>query len=75
MALRAALSHRNSCVRALQPAAASACFKRFSFVDDRGQSFDLTEFDSSPPSWVACHDNDEQHARLASHVNVWKDNG
>ncbi|KAF8553713.1 ARM repeat-containing protein [Imleria badia] len=37
------------------------------------QPFDLTELDWSPEIWVACHDEDEQNARLASHV--WEDNG
>ncbi|KAH0828924.1 armadillo-type protein [Lanmaoa asiatica] len=37
------------------------------------QSFDLTELDWSPQLWIACHDEDEQNARLASHV--WEDNG
>ncbi|KAH7908270.1 armadillo-type protein [Hygrophoropsis aurantiaca] len=37
------------------------------------QSFDLTEFDWSSELWLACHDEDEQNARLALHV--WDDNG
>ncbi|KIJ11894.1 hypothetical protein PAXINDRAFT_157123 [Paxillus involutus ATCC 200175] len=37
------------------------------------QPFDLTDFDWSPELWVACHDDDEQNARLANHV--WDDNG
>lgn len=37
------------------------------------QPFDLTELDWSPQLWIACHDEDEQNARLASHV--WEDNG
>ncbi|KAJ7281606.1 armadillo-type protein [Mycena rebaudengoi] len=37
------------------------------------QPFDLTDLDWSPQLWVACHDDDEQNARLARHV--WEDNG
>ncbi|KAF5363220.1 hypothetical protein D9758_008404 [Tetrapyrgos nigripes] len=37
------------------------------------QPFDLTDFDWSPALWIACHDDDEQNARLARHV--WEDNG
>ena len=33
----------------------------------------MTELDWSPELWVACHDEDEQNARLARHV--WEDNG
>ncbi|KAI9568698.1 hypothetical protein HD554DRAFT_2021763 [Boletus coccyginus] len=34
--------------------------------------FDLIVLDWSHPLWIACHDKDEQNARLASHV--WEDN-
>ncbi|KIJ63493.1 hypothetical protein HYDPIDRAFT_175892 [Hydnomerulius pinastri MD-312] len=37
------------------------------------QPFDLTDLDWSPELWIACHDDDEQNARLANHV--WEDNG
>ncbi|KAF9479098.1 ARM repeat-containing protein [Pholiota conissans] len=37
------------------------------------QPFDLTDMDWSPELWIACHDDDEQNARLAIHV--WEDNG
>ncbi|OJA10082.1 hypothetical protein AZE42_06300 [Rhizopogon vesiculosus] len=37
------------------------------------QPFDLTDLDWSPQLWIACHDDDEQNARLAHHV--WEDNG
>ncbi|KAG1731829.1 armadillo-type protein [Suillus paluster] len=37
------------------------------------QPFDLTDLDWSPQLWIACHDDDEQNARLANHV--WEDNG
>ncbi|KAH7929550.1 ARM repeat-containing protein [Leucogyrophana mollusca] len=37
------------------------------------QPFDLTDLDWSPELWLACHDEDEQNARLALHV--WEDNG
>lgn len=37
------------------------------------QPFDLTELDWTPELWVACHDNDERNAALASHL--WEDNG
>ncbi|KAF9234000.1 armadillo-type protein [Melanogaster broomeanus] len=37
------------------------------------QPFDLTDFDWSAQLWVACHDDDEQNARLANHA--WEDNG
>ncbi|KAG9126171.1 translational activator of GCN4, partial [Ceratobasidium sp. 392] len=37
------------------------------------QPFDLTELDWSPEIWIACHDDDEQNARLARHL--WDDNG
>ncbi|KAF8883249.1 armadillo-type protein [Infundibulicybe gibba] len=37
------------------------------------QPFDLTDLDWSPELWVACHDDDEQNARLARHI--WDDNG
>ncbi|PCH35750.1 ARM repeat-containing protein [Wolfiporia cocos MD-104 SS10] len=37
------------------------------------QPFDLTDLDWSPELWIACHDDDEQNARLARHV--WEDNG
>ncbi|KAI5995298.1 armadillo-type protein [Pisolithus orientalis] len=37
------------------------------------QPLDLTDFDWSPELWIACHDEDEQNARLANHV--WEDNG
>ncbi|EUC57504.1 translational activator GCN1 [Rhizoctonia solani AG-3 Rhs1AP] len=37
------------------------------------QPFDLTELDWSPEIWIACHDEDEQNARLARHL--WDDNG
>ncbi|KAI0688462.1 ARM repeat-containing protein [Cytidiella melzeri] len=37
------------------------------------QPFDLTELDWTPELWIACHDNDEQNARLATHL--WEDNG
>jgi hypothetical protein len=33
----------------------------------------LTDLDWSPQLWIACHDDDEQNARLANHV--WEDNG
>ncbi|KAF9266994.1 ARM repeat-containing protein [Marasmius fiardii PR-910] len=37
------------------------------------QPFDLTDLDWSPELWIACHDEDEQNARLARHI--WEDNG
>jgi hypothetical protein len=37
------------------------------------QPFDLTDMDWSAELWVACHDDDEQNARLARHL--WDDNG
>ncbi|KAI8978208.1 ARM repeat-containing protein [Trametes punicea] len=37
------------------------------------QPFDLTDLDWSPELWIACHDEDEQNARLANHI--WEDNG
>ena len=37
------------------------------------QPFDLTDLDWSPELWIACHDDDEQNARLARHL--WEDNG
>ncbi|KAI0628364.1 ARM repeat-containing protein [Trametes polyzona] len=37
------------------------------------QPFDLTELDWSPELWIACHDEDEQNARLAD--RIWEDNG
>ncbi|KAG2084813.1 armadillo-type protein [Suillus discolor] len=37
------------------------------------QPFDLTDLDWSPQLWIACHDDDEQNARLANHA--WEDNG
>lgn len=37
------------------------------------QPFDLTELDWSPELFIACHDVDEQNARLAIHI--WEDNG
>ncbi|TFK45118.1 armadillo-type protein [Crucibulum laeve] len=37
------------------------------------QPFDLTDLDWSPELWIACHDSDEQNARLARHA--WDDNG
>lgn len=37
------------------------------------QPFDLTDYDWSPELWIACHDEDEQNARLANHL--WEDNG
>ncbi|KAG8759295.1 translational activator of GCN4, partial [Ceratobasidium sp. 428] len=37
------------------------------------QPFDLTELDWCPEIWIACHDDDEQNARLARHL--WDDNG
>ncbi|KAG9085998.1 translational activator of GCN4, partial [Ceratobasidium sp. UAMH 11750] len=37
------------------------------------QPFDLTELDWSPEIWIACHDDDEQNARLAR--QLWDDNG
>ncbi len=37
------------------------------------QPFDLTDFDWSPELWIAYHDEDEQNARLATHI--WEDNG
>ncbi|KAF9232418.1 armadillo-type protein [Melanogaster broomeanus] len=37
------------------------------------QPFDLTDLDQSTQLWVACHDDDEQNARLANHA--WEDNG
>ena len=33
----------------------------------------MTELDWSPELWIACHDDDEQNARLAEHL--WDDNG
>ncbi|KAF5354845.1 hypothetical protein D9756_005584 [Leucocoprinus leucothites] len=36
------------------------------------QPFDLTDLDWSPELWIACHDDDEQNARLAQHA--WEDN-
>ncbi|KAG7093730.1 hypothetical protein E1B28_007382 [Marasmius oreades] len=36
------------------------------------QPFDLTDLDWSPELWIACHDEDEQNARLARHI--WEDN-
>ncbi|KAI6029055.1 armadillo-type protein [Pisolithus microcarpus] len=37
------------------------------------QLLDLTDLDWSPELWIACHDDDEQNARLAN--RVWEDNG
>jgi hypothetical protein len=37
------------------------------------QPFDLTDLDWSPALWIACHDDDEQNARLAR--RSWEDNG
>ncbi|KAK7051190.1 translational activator of GCN4 [Paramarasmius palmivorus] len=37
------------------------------------QPFDLTDYEWSPELWIACHDEDEQNARLARHL--WEDNG
>ncbi|KAG5725284.1 Translational activator gcn1 [Termitomyces sp. T112] len=37
------------------------------------QPFDLTDLDWSPELLLACHDEDEQNARLARHL--WEDNG
>ncbi|KXN82440.1 Translational activator gcn1 [Leucoagaricus sp. SymC.cos] len=37
------------------------------------QPFDLTDLDWSSELWIACHDDDEQNARLARHA--WEDNG
>ncbi|KAG6810659.1 hypothetical protein H0H92_010871 [Tricholoma furcatifolium] len=37
------------------------------------QPFDLTDLDWSPELLIACHDEDEQNARLARHL--WDDNG
>ncbi|KAI6117782.1 armadillo-type protein [Pisolithus croceorrhizus] len=37
------------------------------------QPLDLTDLDWSPELWIACHDDDEQNARLANHA--WEDNG
>ena len=37
------------------------------------QTLDLTELDWSPEMWIACHDADQQNARLARHI--WEDNG
>ena len=37
------------------------------------QPFDLADMDWSAELWVACHDDDEQNARLAHHL--WEDNG
>ncbi|KAI0764358.1 ARM repeat-containing protein [Trametes elegans] len=37
------------------------------------QPFDLTDYDWSPEVWIACHDEDEQNARLA--YQLWEDNG
>ncbi|QRV98281.1 translational activator gcn1 [Ceratobasidium sp. AG-Ba] len=37
------------------------------------QPFDLTESEWSPEIWIACHDDDEQNARLAR--QLWDDNG
>jgi len=49
--------------------ACSLCYLCSSF----SQPFDLTDLDWSPQLWIACHDDDEQNARLANHV--WEDNG
>lgn len=59
-------------------------FKRFRSVVDLetfvslscsvdNQPFDLTDLDWSLELLIACHDEDEQNARLARHV--WEDNG
>ncbi|KAG6915850.1 hypothetical protein DXG01_009609 [Tephrocybe rancida] len=37
------------------------------------EPFDLTDLDWSPELLIACHDEDEQNARLARHL--WEDNG
>ncbi|KAG5638049.1 hypothetical protein H0H81_002083 [Sphagnurus paluster] len=37
------------------------------------QPFDLTDLDWSPELLIACHDEDEQNARLSRHL--WEDNG
>lgn len=37
------------------------------------QPLDLTDLDWSPEIWIACCDEDEQNARLAS--RAWEDNG
>ncbi|KAJ3745026.1 armadillo-type protein [Lentinula detonsa] len=37
------------------------------------QPFDFTDLDWSAELWIACHDDDEQNARLARHI--WEDNG
>ena len=33
----------------------------------------MTDLDWSAELWIACHDDDEQNARLARHI--WEDNG
>ncbi|KAH9944598.1 armadillo-type protein [Amylocystis lapponica] len=37
------------------------------------QPFDLVDIEWSAELWIACHDNDEQNARLAR--RIWDDNG
>ena len=37
------------------------------------QPFDLTDLDWSVELWLACHDEDEQNARLAT--QLWEENG
>jgi len=62
---------RNACLQAIQ---VSINYSRLLlFLLTISQPFDLTDFDWSPQLWIACHDDDEQNARLAHHV--WEDNG
>lgn len=46
---------------------------RYEQLFTASQPFDLTDMDWSSELWVACHDDDEQNARLAHHL--WEDNG
>lgn len=61
---------RNSCLQTLQVCSLPLSMGSMTHAT---QPFDLTDLDWSAELWIACHDNDEQNARLANHI--WEDNG
>jgi hypothetical protein len=64
---------RNSCLQAIEVRQTVSVINLNPKLKYNYQPFDLTDLDWSPELWIACHDDDEQNARLARHV--WEDNG
>ena len=64
---------RNACLQALQVSYLFLFVVIYQAAHILIQPFDLTDLDWSVELWLACHDEDEQNARLAT--QLWEENG